>query len=410
MNYDIAIIGGSVAGLTAAREISNRCDANIIVIEEHNQIGKPANNSIFSFIETVNKYQLKNAVLRYYNKFGWYSFLGSKVIFEFDKPTFVVLDYKRLCQQLAKMSKQPNLEILTSARAIDLEKKKDNILIRTQIEGSNEKIIKSNLLIDASGSSFFSSKFISHKIPKLYSNPFGYELNNCYIPDELLDTISFFVGRSIGTGGGWFYPLSNRICNFGIAKISKKPIIKIDILKEKFEYAKQHLQPFAKYIKDANYHIKKSGVIPAEPMKNLVSDRLMRVGDAAGQATPHIYEGVRPCMESAIICGKVASEAYEKNDYGIKYLNNYEKIWQKKYKLLHLYLLSIAEVAYTLNDRELERSVKTLNKKEGDADAFLNGLKGWFKFPHSFLTLQLDPTYFKTLMRFIYHNLKWIIE
>jgi flavin-dependent dehydrogenase len=410
MSYDIAIIGGSISGLSVAQEISNRCDANIVIIEEHKQIGKPANSSIFSFIETVKKYDLNKSVVRYYNKFRWYSSLGTFAKFKFEKPKFVVLDYKKICQELIDKSSKKNLEIYTGNKALDLERIKNKTIIKTQEKGSYEKKIKCDLLIDASGSSFISRKYFSHRIPRLYSIPYGYKFNNCEIPKNFLDSISFFVGKSIGTGGGWFYPLSKRICHFGIAEIKKTPLIHRDILHRKLEYAKAHMQPFNKLLKNAVYSTRKSGVIPAEPMKKIVTDGIMRVGDASGHAIPHIYEGVRPCLESSRICGKIASEAYEKRDYSKNILTKYERLWQRKYKLLHLYLLSIAEVAYTLNDWELDKSVKELVKRETEPEVFLTGLKGCFKFPFSLITRRPDITYLKNLIHFIYHNIRWMIE
>ncbi len=67
LSFDIVIIGGSISGLAAARQISRKCDANILVIEEHNKIGEPANSSAFTFTDFVEKYNLTKAVLKYYN-------------------------------------------------------------------------------------------------------------------------------------------------------------------------------------------------------------------------------------------------------------------------------------------------------------------------------------------------------
>ena len=62
MDFDIVVIGGGIAGLSAAREISQNCSANIAVIEEHSETGLPAVSSAFTFSETIKKAKEMEAV------------------------------------------------------------------------------------------------------------------------------------------------------------------------------------------------------------------------------------------------------------------------------------------------------------------------------------------------------------
>lgn len=408
LSFDIVIIGGSISGLAAARQISRKCDANILVIEEHNKIGEPANSSAFTFTDFVEKYNLTKAVLKYYTKVGWYSFLGSKVIFKLGEPKLAVLDYTATCQQILNQSKRDNIEVYTLTKAIDSWRENSKICIR--LAGSHEGKVKCDLLIDASGTSFFSAKYFSYRIPRFYSNPYGYELENCDIPQDFVDMICFFVGRTIGTGGGWFYPISRKTARFGIAEITKKPIFPKDKLQKLYKIAKVNMQPFAQIIKNSVPHVKEVGTIPAEPMKKLVLDNIIRIGDAAGHATPHMLEGIRPCMEFATLCGNVTAEAYLKQDFTKHFLRKIERMWQSQNKLLYLYLLSVAEVAFSKDDKILEMNVKAQAKRQNNPEAFLIGLRGLFKFPISLLTLKPDRMYLETLIHFIYHNIRWLVE
>jgi len=408
LSFNIAIVGGSIAGLSAAREISQKCDANIVIIEEHQEIGKPESSSAFTFTDIVEKYGLRNAVERYYTRLGWYSLLGTKAAFKFASPRLAVLDYQKTCSEILSKTRKSSLEIYCGTKVVDLERKGDKISIR--LSGINHKSIECKLLIDAAGTSFLSSKFFSHRIPEFYSNPFGYELDNCDIPESFLDEISFFVGRSVGTGGGWFYPITRNVCRFGVAEITRVPVFPRSKLIRNYAFAKRHMQPFAQVIKNSIPRTIEAGTIPAEPMKKLVSDNIMRVGDSAGHATPHMLEGIRPSIEFATLCGKVAAQAYEKHDFSKHFLRKYETAWHSQNKLLHLYLLSLAEVAFTQNDQEIEESVRAQVKREGDPEAFLLGIRGWFKFPWSFLASKPNTKYLKTLVRFGYHNLRWLLE
>lgn len=408
MNFDIAIVGGGIAGLSAAREISQNCMANIVIIEEDNEIGLPASSSAFTFTDTVDEYALNRAVDKYYTSVGLYSFLGSKAIFELGGPKLAVLDPSRACKEMLLRSNKRHIEIFNGTRAVGLERKEGKVVV--DLSGVNEGSIRCDLLIDTSGASFFSSRFVPFRIPEFYSQPFGYELDNCDIPASYLDEISFFVGRSIGTGGGWFYPITKSICRFGVAEITETPIPPIAKLKAYYDFAARNMEPFSEMITEATPRTKEAGTIPAEPMKDLVLDNIMRVGDSSGHATPHMLEGLRPAIESATLCGKIATKAYEKGDFSERMLEEYEKIWHRHNKLSYLYLLSMAEIFFSYDDHRIEKSIKLQRRRRVDPESYLRGLKGAIKFPLNLVTLEPSIENLKILVRFVYHNLRWILE
>jgi len=408
LSFDIAIVGGGPAGLSVAREISQKCDANVVVVEEHNEIGRPAVSSAFTFVETVNKYGLNKAVMRYYTKVGMYSFLGSRAIFELSAPKLAVLDFTKACREIFLRCEKSHIEILTGTKAIGLKNVDGKLTI--DLAGENDYFIKCDLLVDASGTSFFSEKYVHFRIPRFYSQPYGYELENCNIKEYFLDELSFFIGRTIGTGGGWFYPLTKTRCRFGIAEITKTPTPPIKILRARYNFAKTNMRPFSEMIEGAKPCIKLAGTIPAEPMKNMISDNIMRVGDSAGHATPHMLEGVRPTIESATLCGGFAVEAYEKHDFSKEFLERYERAWHNRNKSLYLYLLSLAEVAFSWDDLIIEKSINFQANRKVDPELYAEGLKGHFNFPKSFIVPQLGLQQLKILTRFIYHNFAWLLE
>jgi len=152
-----------------------------------------------------------------------------------------------------------------------------------------------------------------------------------------------------------------------------------------------------------------AGTIPAEPMKHLVSDNVMRVGDSAGHATPHILEGVRPAIEFGRLCGNVAAEAYEKRDFTKTFLQKYEKMWHNRNKLSYLCLLSSAEVFFSYDDTGIEKTVNIAARGKVNSESYLKGLKGQQAFPYTFVA-KPSFEYLRKLVRFVYHNLRWFLE
>jgi flavin-dependent dehydrogenase len=157
--------------------------------------------------------------------------------------------------------------------------------------------------------------------------------------------------------------------------------------------------------------IKQAGSIPAEPVKDLVVDHVMRVGDAAGHATPHMMEGVRPCIESGMLCGMIAAEAYKKGDFSKNLLRKYEKLWQNRHKMQYLYLLSEAEINFSQDDAKIEKSISSQAGKSHrmNPNNYLRGLGGNSRFPF-FLLGRPSLQRLRILSRFVRHNVRWSLE
>jgi digeranylgeranylglycerophospholipid reductase len=408
LSFDIAIVGGSFAGLSAAREVSQKCDARIVIIEEHPAIGEPAPSSAFTFVDTVNQYGLDVAVARYYSRVGHYSYLGSTAFFELGGPKLAALDCTRACREMLKKSKKANMEILSGTRATGVARKNGKISIN--IAGRAENPISCNLLIDASGASFFSARFFPFRIPCFYSHPYGFELENCEIPEDFLDQMSLFVGTRVGSGGGWFYPITRTRCRFGVAEITRTPDFPVDLLVKYYDFAKQNMRPFSRMIVKAEPCSMEAGTIPAEPMKRLVFDNVMRVGDSAGHATPHFLEGVRPALDFGRLCGSVAAEAYQKRDYTKSFLQKYERLWHKRNKLSYLYLLSSGEVFFSYDDDGIEKTVTRSARARLSSESYLASLKGEKAFPYALIASKPSLDYLRKFVRFVANDLRWSLE
>jgi flavin-dependent dehydrogenase len=407
----IAVIGAGVAGVSAAKQVTANCNADVVIVDKNN-VTFPSKSSAFTFTETVKKYQLEKAARKYYSKVGLYSFLGSKVTYELDSPQLAVLDYSIACKEIFSSVRNGQIQLLSRTRAKKVKKDRNRICL--ELEGASDSTLECSLLIDASGSSFLTADLFRFRIPRFFSHAYGYELEHCRIPDSNLDELSFFMGRSIGSGGGWFYPLSNDKCRFGVAMTSTLPSFPRETLDRLYDFAKHHMHPFSTMLQDSQPLEAEVGSVPAEPVKKLAADNVMRVGDAAGHATPHMMEGIRPCIESGMLCGGVAAEAYNKGNFSQDFLKKYENLWHNQHKLQYLYLLSEADVNFSHDDRKVEGSIRSQARRSTErarvnSGAYLNGLGGNVRFPFV-LVGRPSPKRLITLTRFVYRNLSWFLE
>jgi flavin-dependent dehydrogenase len=333
--YDVAIVGGGVAGLSVALHLCSKVDATILLVEKGN-VGDPTKTSPFTFIDFVNKYSLQEAVAQRYTKFTYKSPTGTSATSEFDEPLFATLDYEKACKiLLERIRKKGNVEIAENTDALNCKAQKS--FFRTKnltLDISNGETVTTDILVDASGKSFFASKNLGFPLPPFYSHPYGEFLEDCNIEDP--EEWCLFAGRKYGNGGGWFYPIGKRIGRYGFAMVTESVEYPKNVVEKNFKTAREEFYPYNEITQDARTLRLEWGTIPLGAIKKFVFGRVLIVGDAAGQATPWLCEGIRPALESGELCAQAIAEAYKQKKYSSKNLNKYQKVWDIKNRKSYL--------------------------------------------------------------------------
>jgi flavin-dependent dehydrogenase len=226
--YDVVIIGGGFAGLSTAASICGKSDITLLLVEK-DIIGNPTKTSPFTFPDTVEHFHLSKAVLQKYTRFTYRSPTGIAASFSFEKPAFVTLDYQKACSiMLDQIKNKSNIDILEKTKAIELDITK----VGLKISLSNGVTVFCDILVDASGCSFFAARKLGLKLPTLYSHPYGEFLEKCEIEDPY--EMCIFSGVKYGNGGGWMYPIDKETARFGFATVTKSIEYPSDIVKRKF--------------------------------------------------------------------------------------------------------------------------------------------------------------------------------
>ena len=333
MKYDVGIVGVGLAGLSTALHICQNVEATIVLIDRK-KIGDPTKTSPFTFCDVIDRYQLKDAVIQSYTRFTYRSPSGISATFEYRKPVFVTLDYKKACEiLLRRIEREGNAEIIQNAEVLRFERITKNGLI---IWLSDERKIVVEILVDASGKSFLAAKTLGLRLPSYYSHAYGEVLGRCEIEDP--NEMHILAGRKYGNGGGWFYPMDETTARYGFATVTKSAEYPSTIVKANFRRAYRSFHPYSEFVKNAESRRSEFGTIPVGPLKRFVLDNVLIVGDSAGQATPWYCEGIRPALESGTMCGKAIVKAFEDKNRLKERLKEYETEWNA----VHRYSYSTA--------------------------------------------------------------------
>ena len=329
--FDIVIIGGGLAGLSTAISASKKADTRLLIVEK-GTFGDPTKTSPFTFPDIVERFNLSDAVLQKYTRFTYKSPTGIFASFKYENPRFVTLDYPKTCNiMLNQIKRKDNVSILEKTGALDLEVSKTCMRLAL----SNSSNVSYNVLVDASGSSFFASRKLGTKLPALYSHPYGEFLEGCKIEDP--EEICMFTGNQYGNGGGWLYPIGRKTARFGFATITRSRVYPKGLVERNFRNAMRDFHPYAEIFAGAKSKRSEFGTIPIGHLEKFVYGQILVVGDAAGQATPWYNEGVRPALESGKLCGKTIVEAYKNGKLSKRALAEYQRTWFAANRRMYAY-------------------------------------------------------------------------
>lgn len=142
--YDVLIAGGSVAGLTTARECSSN-GTSTIVIEEDHEIGTPEHCGGMVSLVGLQKLGLIIDSNNFQNAVTTAKISSKSASFELsaEKQNVIVVDRRGLDKQIAKQAEDAGAEIRTRCTFKSLSKNQSKYIVKT----SEEKLNANTLLM-----------------------------------------------------------------------------------------------------------------------------------------------------------------------------------------------------------------------------------------------------------------------
>lgn len=170
------------------------------------------------------------------------------------------------------------------------------------------------------------------------------------------DTIELYLSREYAPGGyAWVFPKEPGRANVGLG---------VHPGKAKNGSARDYLDRFVKaFYPDAKL-IKcvAGGVSGTKPLKTLVGEGVLLVGEAGHQNNPFSGGGIMNALEGAEEAHKVIAEAFSREDTSARFLRRYDKAWHDRNgHLIHKFAL-LRELFFTFDDDDLDNVVAVLRK------------------------------------------------
>jgi len=371
LKYDIAIVGGGPAGLSAAYSASKN-GAKVVLFEKDPSFGHNVRTSGVSWIKEMKRFGISD---NYYNPIKNYSFVSprNEILISGDNYTACVLDIKKTYQFLAIRAAKEGADLFVRSNVFGIKKNTDGRIIGLKVSTPKGVFeLESTLIIDASGFNSSIARKMDFVDPwQRYGVGAEYE---CFCDNIDQETLFLMVGQKYSTAGyAWIFPLSENTVRIGVG--IGHPESTVDPLYKLNNIIENKLYPLNKLgkIQPIEIHY---GLIPNQGLRNnCVYDGLMMIGDTAGQANPLVLEGIRYAIEFGQLAGKIGSHSLKFHST-VDSLKEYDYLCKKFLEKRILSALKVQSRWLALSDDDWDKEIDII--KDLTIDEFLDFVRSDF--------------------------------
>ncbi len=302
MDYDVVIAGGSIAGLLCAREVANN-GHSVIVIEEDSEIGTPEHCGglvSISGLENLGVIPQRKTFEHIIDSAEIFAPGGKSFEINSAKQKVAAISRRELDKQIAHQAQKNGAEIRVRTSF--------NEAVGDKVKTS-EGNIKCKIVVDARGVSS-----LIHKDRFGILSSAQYEVYSDWIKKGKVEV--YFDQEKYPGFFAWIIPSAEGMGKVGVAGkgINASQAI------EKFLSAR------------GNYSVIRKIFAPIwvkGPIEQFVSNKIVTIGDAAGQSKPTTAGGIYSCGMGGILSGRAISKFLDSEKLSV--LEEYQKNWKEKF-------------------------------------------------------------------------------
>ncbi len=361
---DILIVGAGPAGSSAAKHGALN-GASVLMIERKSEIGAPKRCA-----EGVSKDGLINLGIEPSSRWVTSEIDGVRLVSPGGTDVWLtqetvklpemgyVVERKVFDKFMAMDAARAGADIMVKTLAKGLERKDGHLIVKAESMGE-EFEIRAKIVIGADGPESRVGRWGGLKTtfkPKYMESGAQFEMVG--VEMENPNALEFYFGSVAPGGYAWVFPKGKDIANVGLAVIST--------LTEKSAY--EHLVEFAQNCPTTKNATAVELNIGGDPvggiLKNISTDNLLVVGDAAGMVNPLTGGGIISGMRGGLIAGEIAAAAIKEGDVSANRLFEYDKRCEEELGESFGKYMKARDYLESLSDDELDSIAKAFNETE----------------------------------------------
>jgi digeranylgeranylglycerophospholipid reductase len=311
--YDVIVIGGGPVGSRTAYALA-RQGWRAAVLEKEGEVGqKPSCTGIVGQ-ECVRTFDIDDKViLRKVNSARLFSPSGQELYIKRDEYQASILDRAAFAVAMARRAQNAGVEYLFDSTVHDMRITREGVEVYCRKRSGN---LMARAVVIASGHGTRLAEAM--RLGKTADFVAGAQVE---VPAKEADEVEVYFGRETAPGFfAWLVPTADGKARVGL--LSRRA---------PEEYLKKLLDLLASQGKIAPGDGKPSyGAIPLKPLRRTCGDRILAVGDAAGQVKPTTGGGIYYGMLCADIAAGVLSNALHRDNLSARRLSEYEREWRRR--------------------------------------------------------------------------------
>jgi digeranylgeranylglycerophospholipid reductase len=312
--HDIVIIGGGPIGSYTAGRLTAK-GYKVLVLEKKQRVGESVCCTGIVGMECVQRFNIKEKlILRKVDGASLYPPSRKELYIKRPVPQACILDRVGFDISMAEKAQSAGAEYSFNSRATDVDTDQDGVTI-TVSRPKEQQEIRARAVVIATG---FTPPFLRRiGLGTFEDYCVGVQVE---IETNDVENVEVYFGEPAPGFFAWVVPVEPPVARIGLL-MRKTPGI----------YLKKWLKELESQGRITNHRPAMSyGAIPLKPLPRTYGERLVVVGDAAGQAKPTSGGGIYYGLIGAEIAANTLDNAFADGDLSMKSLAQYERSWKKQ--------------------------------------------------------------------------------
>jgi len=313
--YDVAVIGGGPVGSYVAYRLAVM-GYGVVVLEQHERLGEKVCCTGIIGQECVSSFAVEdNVILRQANSARLFSPSGKLLRVWREEPQAYIIDRAAFDVAMARRAQDKGAEYILNSLVKDIEAGGDR--------GRGEATCREERLNLEARGAVIATGFGSRLPERLGLAKVGDFVMGAQAEVETtgIDEVEVYFGQEIAPGFfAWLVPTSPQRARVGLLSRHSPRLYLTKLMPSLLAEGK-----IASTEAELSY-----GGIPLKPLARTCGERLVVVGDAAGQVKPTTGGGIYYGLLCAQIAVNNLQRALQADDLSLRSLAGYEREWRKK--------------------------------------------------------------------------------
>jgi len=336
--HDVIVIGGGPVGSQVAYRLA-QAGWGVTVLEKEEKAGNKLCCTGIIGLECVRTFEIdESVILRKVKSARLFSPSGKMLYIKRNEYQAGILDRVAFDMAMARRAQTMGAKYIFNRTVHDIRVTKEGVELYCEGRGGNHI---ARAVVVASG---YGSRLTERmRFGKAADFVAGAQAD---VSAKEQDEVEVFFGREVAPGFfGWLVPTAGGNARVGLLSRHAPE-----------RYLKRLLESLASEGKIMPDEWKpKYGAIPLRPLPKTYGERILVVGDAAGQVKPTTGGGIYYGMLCADIAATILSRALHHNDLSARSLSRYEREWKHKLGRELMIGYRARKLFERLSDQQIER-------------------------------------------------------